>query len=411
MTGRGWSRRDVLKSAATGGAVVGLGAAVTEWMDRYIVGTRDPDAASAAASVSDVEPRRIDLTEHTSLTLVAGAYSEARRQSLRSREDVAFVQRDRRLTLHASASTGDGDETTAGQTLPWGIDRVDADVAHDEGETGEGVDVAIVDGGIDDAHPDLEGNLADPENDGSHRAWVECEGDDCTHPWSDDGGHGTHVAGTVAAADGDRGVVGVAPGATLHALKVCSAAGGCRTSDIAKAIRHAADQGWDVVNLSLGSPQESPALQAAGQYALEAGVLLVASAGNRGEPDSVGYPAAYDEFLAVSATDIEDEIADFSSTGPEVDLAAPGKGVCSAVVDGYDVNDGTSMATPHVTGAAAQLMANGYTNTEAREQLLDAAEDLGHEGDEQGAGLVDVAAALGYDSDDDGTGDGTSCPG
>ena len=413
MTNSGWSRRDMLKSAATGAVAIGVGAKVVSWMDRYIVGVRDDDGVTAAASVSDVEPRRIDLTEHTSLTLVAGAYSDSRRKSLLAREDVAFVQRDRRLNLHAASGDGaaDGDGTPAGQTLPWGIDRVDANVAHDEGETGEGVDVAIVDGGIDDTHPDLEGNLADPGSDGNHKAWVECEGEDCNYPWSDDGGHGTHVAGTVAATDGADGVVGVAPEATLHALKVCSAAGGCRTSHIAKAIRHAADQGWDVVNLSLGSPQRSPALQAAGQYALEAGVLLVASAGNRGEPDSVGYPAAYDEFIAVSATDIEDEIADFSSTGPEVELAAPGKGVCSAIIDGYDVNDGTSMAAPHVTGAAAQLMANGYSNTEAREQLLDAAEDIGEDGDEQGDGLVDVAAALGYDSDDDGTGDGTSCPG
>ena len=415
MTNPDWSRRDVLKTAATGAVAVGLGAKVVSWMDRYIVGVRDDDGATAAASVSDVEPRKIDLTEHTSLTLVAGAYSEARRKSLLAREDVVFVQRDRPLTHHASTGTGtdtgDGDEPAGGQTLPWGIDRVDATVAHDEGETGEGVDVGIIDGGIDDTHPDLAENLADPETDGNHKAWVECEGDDCNYPWSDDGNHGTHVAGTVAAADGDSGVVGVAPEATLHALKVCSAAGGCRTSHIAKAIRYAADQGWDVVNLSLGSPQKSPALKAAGQYALRAGVLLVASAGNRGEPDSVGYPAAYDEYLAVSATNIEDEIADFSSTGPEVGLAAPGKGVCSAVIDGYDVNNGTSMAAPHVTGAAAQLMANGYSNTEAREQLLDTAENIGKSGDEQGEGLVDVAAALGYDSDDDGTGDGTSCPG
>ena len=415
MTNPDWSRRDLLKTAATGAVAVGIGTKVVDLMDRYIVGVRDSNGATAAASVSDVEPRKIDLTEHTSLTLVAGAYSETRRKSLLAREDVVFVQRDRPLTHHASAGTGtstdDGDEPAGGQTLPWGIDRVDANVAHDEGETGEGVDVGIIDGGIDDTHPDLEGNLADPGSDGNHKAWVECEGGDCTHPWSDDGGHGTHVAGTVAATDGDDGVLGVAPDATLHALKVCGAGGSCRTSHIAKAIRHAADQGWDVVNLSLGSPQDSPALQAAGQYALEAGVLLVASAGNRGEPGSVGYPAAYDEFLAVSATTIEDEIAGFSSTGPEVELAAPGKGVCSAVIGGYGVNDGTSMAAPHVTGAAAQLMANGYSNIETREQLLDAAEDIGKSGDEQGEGLVDVAAALGYDSDDDGTGDGTSCPG
>ncbi|PSQ18225.1 serine protease [Halobacteriales archaeon QS_8_69_26] len=407
MAKREWSRRDLLKSAATGALALGAGAAVVDRMNRYIVGAREGDAVAAAASVSDAGHDRIGLTEHTPFTLVTGVYSKARRQSLRDREDVAFVQPDRTLSY---VGDPDGMEATDGQTLPWGIDRVDADVAHDQGSTGEGVDVGVIDGGIDDAHPDLAPNLADPEVDGNHRAWADCEGDDCNYPWSDDGDHGTHVAGTVAAADGDDGVVGVAPDATLHALKVCGAGGNCRTSDIAEAIRHAADQGWDVVNLSLGSPRESPALQAAGRYALESGVLPVAAAGNRGAPDSVGYPAAYDEFLAVSATDIGDDLAGFSSRGPEVDVAAPGAQVCSAVVDGHGVFDGTSMASPHVAGAVAQLVADGHSPREARERLIDAAEDLGLADEEQGAGLVDVAAALGYDSDDDGTGDGTSCP-
>jgi subtilisin len=251
-------------------------------------------------------------------------------------------------------------------------------------------------------------NLADPDGDGTHKSWVECDEGDCEYPWSDEGGHGTHVAGTIAAA-GDTGVVGVAPEATLHALRVCDATGGCRTSTIIEAIQYAADRGWDVVNLSLGTPEESPALQAAGQYALEADLLPVAAAGNRGRPDSVGYPAAYDEFVAVSATDIDDAVTEFSSTGPEVDIAAPGKAVCSTYVDGYDLLDGTSMAAPHVAGGVAQLVANGSSPLEARDRLLETAEDLGRP-DEQGTGLVDVAAALGYDSSDDGTGDGTSCP-
>ena len=414
MSNPEWSRREVLETLGTGAVAVGVAAVVLDRMDRYIVGARDRDAAAAAASVSDVHEERIDLTAHTGLTLVVGAYSTGRRQSLLSREDVAFVQHDRALSF-VSTPPGEGDATDApdvanGQTLPWGIDRTDADVAHGEGATGAGVDVAVVDGGIAAAHPDLAGNLADPGVDGNHRAWVECQGEDCDHPWSDDGDHGTHVAGTVAAAEGDGGVVGVAPEATLHALKVCDGGGGCRTSDIADAIRHAADQGWDVVNLSLGSSAESPALRAAGQYAREAGVVLVAAAGNRGQPDSVGYPAAYEEFVAVSATDIDDRMAEFTSTGPEVDLAAPGKSVCSAVRDGHRVLDGTSMASPHVTGAVAQLIAAGYAPEEARERLLATAEDIGTSSDEQGDGLLDVAAALEYDSDDDGTGDGTACP-
>jgi len=409
MVKREWSRRDLLKSVGVGALGIGVGAAVYDRMDRSIVGTSDDAGVSAAASVSDVQHALIDLTDYTPMRLVCGVFSEARRELLRAREDVAFVQRDHTLGYVSGRSQGAGWQA-ADRTLPWGIDRVDADVAHEKGATGDGVDVGVIDGGIDDSHPDIEGSLADPDVDENHEAWVDCDGGDCNYPWSDDGGHGTHVAGTIAAGDGGSGVVGVAPDATLHALKVCGANGGCRTSSIAEAIRYAADQDWDVVNLSLGAPQESPALQAAGQYALEAGVLPVAAAGNRGKPDSVGYPAAYEEFLAVSATDIEDGIARFSSVGPEVDLAAPGKDVCSAVVGSHDVLSGTSMAAPHVTGAVAQLVANGHSHSEARQRLLGTAEDLGLDAAEQGAGLVDVAAALGYDSSDDGTGDGTGCP-
>ncbi|MFD1513372.1 S8 family serine peptidase [Halomarina rubra] len=408
MSNPEWSRRDVLKTLGTGAVGVGLGAAVLDRMERYIVGAHDPDAVAAASTISDVHEERIDLTGHTPLTLVVGAYSDAGRRSLLTRNDVAFVQPDRTLSLFSPAG-GRAVRDAPDQVLPWGVDRVDADVAHDEGATGAGVDVAVVDGGIAADHPDLRAALADPSVEGNHRAWVDCEGENCPYPWADDGDHGTHVAGTVAAAE-DGGVVGVAPEATLHALKVCSAGGGCRTSDIVAAIRHAADQGWDVVNLSLGSPAASPALEAAGQYARAAGVVLVAAAGNRGQPDSVGYPAAYDEFLAVAATTIDDEVAAFSSRGPEVDVAAPGEGVCSAVGGGHDVLDGTSMAAPHVTGAAAQLLAAGVSPDEVRDRLLATAEDLGASDTAQGAGLLDVAAALDYDSGDDGTGDGTGCP-
>lgn len=403
-----WSRRDLLKTVGTGVLGLGVGAAVYKQMTPYIIGTNSPDGSAAAASLSETDHEQIDLSEHTPLTLVCGIFSKSRSQSLLSREDVAFAQPDRTLS-HVADSNG-SDASAGDKTLPWGIDRIDADVAHAQGATGSGVDVAVIDGGIDAAHDDLRSNIADPDVDENHESWEECSGDHCRQPWYDDGGHGTHVAGTIAADRGDTGIVGVAPGATLHALKVCSAGGGCRTSAIVEAIRYAAENGWDVLNLSLGSPRESPALKTAGEYAIEAGVVPVAAAGNRGSPDSVGYPAAYDEFVAVSATTIDDGIADFSSRGPEVDIAAPGDEVCSADLGGYAVRNGTSMASPHVAGTTAQLLANGFSPSEARQRLIDTAEDIGLAESEQGAGLVDVAAALGFDSDDDGIGDGIDCP-
>ena len=408
MGQREWTRRDTLKTVATGVLGVGVGAAVYRRMNEYIVGTTSEDGVLAAASLSENDHAKIDLTDRTPMTLVCGLFSDDRSQSLVARDDVVFVQPDRKLTRVSAPRTDRSADSET--TLPWGIDRIDADVAHERGATGENVDIGVIDSGIAATHSGLAGNVADPDVGDNHESWARCSGERCRYPWSDDGGHGTHVAATIAADDNGGGVVGVAPDATLHALKVCSAGGGCRTSAIVEALRYAADQGWDVVNLSLGTRRSSPALRTAGRYALKAGVVPVAAAGNRGSPDSVSYPAVYEEFLAVSATTIEDDVAAFSSTGPEVDVAAPGAAVCSAALDGHDRKSGTSMATPHVSGTVAQILADGYTPSEARERLLETAEDLGHPETKQGAGLVDVATALGYDSGDDGTGDGISCP-
>jgi subtilisin len=118
----------------------------------------------------------------------------------------------------------------------------------------------------------------------------------------------------------------------------------------------------------------------------------------------VGYPAAYSEVVAVSSTNKSDDLSDFSSTGPEVELAAPGSNVYSTVIGGYDTFSGTSMACPHVSGAGGLLMSNGHSNTQARDTLKSSAEDISLASNESGAGLLDAAKALGYTSSDDGTG-------
>ena len=405
MTDRRWSRRDLLKSAATGVLALGAGAVAYDRMSRYIVGARSDDGVTAAASVSDTSPLRVDLTKHTPWRLVSGTFSNARTESLRSRDDVAFVHPDWQLRTLSTQTNGAGQN----QTVPWGVDRIGATALRDAGETATGVDIGVIDGGIDASHPDIKPNVAPPSDGAAHKAWVACSGDACVYPWSDDGGHGTHVAGTAAAMDRPAGTLGVAPDATLHALKVCDGSGRCWSSAVLEAIRFAADQGWDVVNLSLGSGRPSTALQAAGAYALEAGVVPVAAAGNQGRVGSVSYPAAYEEFIGVSATTIDDDIAGFSSRGDGVDLAAPGADICAPSPDGYETNSGTSMAAPHVAGAVAHALADGVAPTEVRDHLRETAEDIGASESEQGAGLVDAAAALGYSHDGD-TGDGMRCP-
>jgi len=283
------------------------------------------------------------------------------------------------------------DGGSTGQTLEWGVDRVDGEVAHANGETGNGADVAILDTGIDSDHPDLQANL------GTGKAYATCSG--CNEAWDDDNDHGTHCAGIAGADDNSEGVVGVSTEATLHAVKVLDSQGSGSFSDIAAGVEYVANQGWDVASMSLGASSGSSALKDAVQYAQSKSVLMVAAAGNSGPcSDCVGFPAAYSEVVAVSSTASDDTLSSFSSTGSEVELAAPGSNIRSTIPGGYDTFSGTSMACPHVSGAAGLLMANGASAADARSTLKSAAEDIGLGSNESGSGLLDAAAALGLDS-------------
>ena len=388
------SRRSVLKTAGASVATVaagGLAAASGDDVVQVNVGFSANSGRKAALDAAD------EVVHDFAFDAVTIRGQKAPITALEQRADIRYVEED-------------GTWEALSQTLPWGIDRTDADVAHANGETGDGADIAIIDTGIDDDHEDLQANIADPSVSSNHEAWVDCRGRNCNYPWSDDNDHGTHCAGIADAVDNSTGVIGVSTRANLHALKVLDNSGSGSWSDVAAAIEYTADQGWDVGSMSLGGSSGSQTVKDACTYAYNNGVLLVAAAGNDGPcTDCVGYPAAYEEVIAVSATSCDDTLASFSSTGPEVELAAPGDDVYSSVIGGYDTFDGTSMACPHVSGAGGQLMANGYSNTDARDQLNSTAEDIGLASNEQGNGLVDVAAALGLDSSDDGTGNGPNC--
>ncbi len=362
------SRRNVLKIAGSTVAAAGVtGLAGATGQVEVNVGFASERGRQKTLDAADETVRDFD-----SLDIVTAKMPAKAAQGLQNNPNIRYVEQNG--TVHAHA-----------QTLPWGIDRVDADVAHSNGDTGSGADIAILDTGIDSDHPDLEANLG--------------EGKDFSGKgtWEDGDGHGTHCAGIANAVNNSEGVVGVSTEATLHAGKVLGDDGSGSFSDVAAGIEWAADQGYDVASLSLGASSGTTTLKDAVDYAYNNGVLVVSSAGNSGPcTDCVGYPAAYSNAMAISSTDEDDSLSSFSSTGSEIELAAPGGSIYSTYTGGgYDTLSGTSMSCPHVSGAGAQLMATGMSNTEARSALKNNAEDIGLGSNEQGAGLLDVEAALG----------------
>lgn len=275
----------------------------------------------------------------------------------------------------------------------WGVKHIGSGDVHLSGNFGDGVKVAIVDTGIDCTHPELDGNCAggiDEVNDDSDPM--------------DDHGHGTHVAGTVAGEDDNAGVVGVAPKALLYGIKVLSATGSGYWSNILAGIEWAVDNGIQVTNNSYGgSGYPGSIVEAAFDNSYAQGVIHIAAAGNSGNcsgtGDTVGYPAKFASVIAVAATNSSDNRACFSSTGPAVEISAPGVSVKSSTMGGgYASWSGTSMASPHVAGAAALVIASGiYTEpNDVRARLVGTADDLGAAGldEHYGYGLVDVAEAV-----------------
>ncbi|MQY16804.1 hypothetical protein SRB5_70070 [Streptomyces sp. RB5] len=292
--------------------------------------------------------------------------------------------------------------------LEQSVPQVGAPVAWERGLDGTGVKVAVLDTGIDATHPDVADSIVEQ---------VDFTGN--AKGARDGHGHGTHVASTVlgsgAASKGLR--KGVAPGAELMVGKVCNDAGECPDDAIIAAMEWAAHSGAKIVNLSLGgdpSDGTDPLSQALNTISRDTGALFVVAAGNTalGLPQKVVSPAAADEAMAVAAVDKMGEMARFSNVGPRLgdgaakpDIAAPGVGIVaaraagtsmgSAVDANYTASDGTSMATPHVTGAAAVIAQQHpeMTGQQIKALLMDTATDLGHSMYSQGTGQVDLAAA------------------
>lgn len=292
--------------------------------------------------------------------------------------------------------------------LDKSVAQIGAPAAWERGFDGSNVKVAVLDSGIDATHPDLADRIVEAVDfTGSPNGPV------------DGHGHGTHVASTIAgtgkASDGLRR--GVAPGAKLAIGRVCDNEGRCAGDAVIAGMEWAAKSGAPVVNMSLGSqPTNGTDLLSTTLNRLSRtyGTLFVVAAGNAGpNPETVGSPGAADEALTVAAVDKSDQMARFSSRGPRLgdgaakpDIAAPGVAIAAArakgtamgtpVDDFYTSASGTSMATPHMAGAAAIVAQQhpDFTGRQIKALLMGTSRDLGHDPYAQGAGRVDVARAV-----------------
>lgn len=290
--------------------------------------------------------------------------------------------------------------TQPAQTLEWGVNRIDADLAWASSK-GLSTNVAVIDTGIDKDHPDLVSNIAGGVN------YVRKKGTVNPNTWDDDNGHGTHVAGIIAAADNSIGVVGTAPEANLYGVKVLDRNGYGYLSDVISGINWAVNNEKDVINMSLGTNSDIQSFHDAVDAAYAAGVIVVAAAGNDGA--DVDYPAAYSSVIAVAATDINNIRPYWSSIGPQVELSAPGVNIRSTWKGStYKTISGTSMASPHAAGTAALVLAapvlpsydlnsdNIWQAAEVRNVLQATADDLGAAGPDNyyGFGLVDAEQSV-----------------
>jgi subtilisin family serine protease len=289
----------------------------------------------------------------------------------------------------------------ASETLEYGVNNIDAEVVWGgaqgattvtPGQGGAGVNVAVLDTGVDCAHEDLAGGCVLGAN-------------FTTDAFGDGHGHGTHVAGIIGSRANGVGTIGVAPESTIYAVKVLANNGSGALSWVAAGIDWAVANNIQVINMSLSASGGSFALSDAVAAAQAAGVLVVSAAGNSGCCNTVGYPAKYAGSMAIGAVDVNDVIASFSSTGSEVDVVAPGVAVKSAVPTGtcplcdptgYKLLSGTSMATPHAAGVGALLMQRGFTAGQAWNALTGTAHDLGAAGHDTvyGHGRIDALEAV-----------------
>ncbi|EPD52325.1 hypothetical protein HMPREF1210_01678 [Paenisporosarcina sp. HGH0030] len=318
-----------------------------------------------------------EMTEaYTEVDIASVDLTSAEAADLREDPSVHLVEEDIVLKLN-------------NQLEDWGIASTRVPSAWDSGFTGKGIKVAVIDSGIS------------PHSDLDIAGGISTVG--YTSSYKDDQGHGTHVAGIIGARNNSFGVRGVAYETEIYAVKAFDRNGEAYLSDLIEGIDWSIANGMDIINLSSGTQTSTRSFLNVVNKAYDSGLLIVAAAGNDGAPnglgDTVDFPARYASVIGVGAVNSFFERAPFSSTGPEVEVAAPGVEILSTYLDNqYAYMSGTSMATPYVTGQLA-LLKQAYpelTNEQLRLVLIEHTKDLGAAGRDPyfGYGFIQAASFL-----------------
>ena len=355
---------------------------------------RDDEAADIVSAAPKGSPLEVVVTSRDAdgapviSTVLADTRSAARSIVARAlgRDGTIGVEMNHRVSIEAYNDTY--------RSQQWALTALKAETVH-QSTRGSGVTVAVVDTGVKSSHSDLSGNVL--------------SGTDYVSPGTsanDENGHGTHVAGIIAALhNNSRGIAGMAPRAKILPVRVLDRNGSGTSANVAKGIIYAADRGAKVINLSLGSNQSSTAMQSAVSYAISRNVLVVAAAGNSGcgllgAPTE--YPASYSGVVGAGAVTQSITRASYSSCGSWVDVVAPGDRIISTMIQNsvglgcsssanYCTLSGTSFSTPYVAATAALAIARrGWSQSTVASRLQSTAPDLSPAGKDKytGAGFI-----------------------
>jgi minor extracellular protease Epr len=245
-------------------------------------------------------------------------------------------------------------------SFPWGVEHIGAPMVWTKAK-GQGIRIAVIDTGIDPSHPAINRNYKGGINILAR-----------SFPPMDYNGHGTHVAGIIAGRAGNRGLIGVAPWASIYAVKAFNKNGSANLSDLLSAINWCIENKMHIINMSFGMEVVSESLKRAIMVAHKKKIVMVAATGNQGLKNSIDYPARFPETIAVTSIGRNNRLSAFGNRGKGVDIAAPGEKIPSAWL-GQTTKEmsGTSMAVPHVSGTIAlMLQLNSNLNPEQIRYLL-----------------------------------------